>query len=103
MLQQLRHENFLAYDQVAQTTLTSLLEAELSHLSHDGQTSDGAWPEQINTDASRDILTEYRQEVVDMLEVQLVQAKSVETRPLKKKKSRSNKRKHKQTSQSDGA
>ena len=84
-------------------TLVSLLEAELSQLSCDGQTSDGAWPEQNNTDASRDILAEYRQEVAHILEVQLKKAKSLEPRPHKKKKSHSNKRKHKLTLQPDGA
>lgn len=82
-------------------TLVSLLEAELSQLSCDGQTSDGAWPEQNNADACRDSLAEHRWEVAHILEVQLTKAKSLETRP-HKKKSRSNKRKHKQTSQFDG-
>lgn len=84
-------------------TLVSLLEAELSQLSCRGKPSESAWPEQNSTDASRGILAEYRQEVAHILEVQLMSAKSMKSRPHKKRKSSSNKRKHKKTSQSNGA
>lgn len=84
-------------------TLVSLLEAELSHLSCHGKTSASAWPEQNSTDASRGIMAEYRREVAHILEVQLMRAKSMKPRPHKKRKSSSNKCRHKKTSHHDGA
>lgn len=78
-------------------TLVSLLEGEQSQLLCEGETSEGSRPEQNHTDVPRHPLAAYRQQVAHILEMQLIRAKSFETRPYKKKKSRSNKRKHKQT------
>ena len=94
----------LAHEQVAQVTLVSLLEAEMLQITSGEESSDSdAWPEQNHTHVSMHTLAEYRRGTAHILEVQLIKAALLDTGPRKKQKSRSKKRKHKQSSQSDGA
>lgn len=92
-----------AHVQVARATLVSLLEAELLQLTCEAQVPQaGVTPEQNTTDVHMLYLCDYRQAITHVLEVQLVKAKSLETKPHKKKKnSGPSKRKHKAISKAD--
>lgn len=79
-------------------TLVSLLEAELLQLTSEAQVPQAesdVRPEQNIANISLHMLAEYRQATAHVLECQLVKARSLETRPHKKRKSRASKRKHK--------
>ena len=91
----------LCHDQVAQVTLVSLLEAELLQLTSEAQLSQAdVEPEQNIADVHIHTLAKYRQAIVHVLELQLIKARSLETKPHRKRKARHSKRKHKAISNS---
>lgn len=92
----LKHVVCACHEQVAQVTLVSLLEAELLQLTSEAQVPQAdVGPEQDVANMQVHMMTAYWQATAHVLESQLIKARSLETRPHKKRKSRPSKRKHK--------